>query len=184
MSRRRGTPWKHRPHHRAFARLGAAARQRALEGFRRGEPTTAIAAALAGEHGERIPVSSLNRYREWWSATERPVLEASEKVEELLRTFQAHPTPELESVIRQLLMAQRLAAMTEDRAPDPVKLGVLDLEERKLRLQERALALRERTLEQKVARTAKAVEGELKRARLDPETIGRIRSEIYGLRAS
>lgn len=67
--RRTGQPWKHRPHHRAFYRLSPAARQRAVEGFRANQTTTAIAAAMKAEHGETIPVASLNRYREWWETT-------------------------------------------------------------------------------------------------------------------
>jgi hypothetical protein len=165
-----------------FARLSVAARQRAVTGFRLAEPTTAIAEAIQRDHGEKIPVSSLNRYREWWMATDRPVLEAAEKTEELLRAFREHPTADLEQLIRQLLMAQRLTAMAEDKAPDPIELGHLDIKERRLRLKERELALRERQLEQKVNKAADAVEGELKKKRdLDPETIRRIKQEVYGI---
>ncbi len=178
--RRRGDGWKHRPHHRAFTRLPASARQRAITGFRFGEPTTAIVEVLARDHGATIAVSSLNRYREWWETTERPALEAADKAQELMVAFKEHPT-ELEPVIRQLLQAQRLAAMTEDRAPDPTALGRLDLEERRLRLQERELALRERALEERVKAAGDNVEQELKRANLDAATIAKIRQEVYGL---
>jgi hypothetical protein len=179
--RRKGDAWQHRPFHRAFSGLPAPARQRAIAGFRAGEATTGIVAALAAEHGATIAVSSLNRYREWWSTTERPVVEAAQKAEELLQQFRDHPTDELESVIRQLLKAQRLTAMTEDRKLDPMRLGILDVEERKLRLEEKKLALRERELERRVNAAAKKVEGELKRAKLDPATIDRIKREVYGL---
>jgi Protein of unknown function (DUF3486) len=181
MSRRKGAPWKHRPTHRAFYRLSSAARQRAVDGFRRNEATTAIVTAIAKDHGEKIPGSSLNRYREWWDTTERPVVESAKTVEELLAAFKDHPTPEMESVVRQLLMAQRLTAMAEDKKPDPVKLGFLDLEERRLRLKEREVALRERELERRVNKAAGVVERELKKRDLDPETIKRIKQEVYGL---
>jgi len=181
MSRRKGAPWKHRPHHRAFARLSAAGRQRAIDGFRRNEATTAIAAAIAEEHGEAIAVSSLNRFREWWNATERPVLEAAAKAEELVRALKDNPTPEIESVIRQLLQAQRLTAMAEDQRPDPWDLGRLDIAERKLRLQERALALRERELERRVTAAGKKIEKALEGKNLDPDTLRKIRTEVYGL---
>jgi hypothetical protein len=181
MSRRKGDAWKHRPHYRAFYRLSDGARQRALAGFRQNESTTGIVAAIGKDFGERIPVASLNRYREWWAATERPVLEASDKVDELLRAFKGKETPEIEQVIRQLLMAQRLTAMTEDRTPDPNELGWLDLGERKLRLEEQKLALRERELERKVASVAGKAERTLKKKGLDEATIETIRTEIYGL---
>jgi hypothetical protein len=183
MSRRKGAPWKHRPHHRAFYRLSAAARQRAVEGFRANDATTAIVAALAATFEETIPTASLNRYREWWDTTQRPQIEAAERTEELVRAFKDHPTPEIEAVIRQLLQAQRLNAMTEDKRPNPVELGWLDVEDRKLRLKEREVALRERTLERKVGQAAGKVEKELKRAKLDPETVRRIKEEIYGIPA-
>lgn len=183
MSRRKGAPWLHRPHHRGFYRLSAAARQRAVEGFRANEATTAVAAAIRETFREPIAVASLNRYREWWETTERPVIEAAEKTEELLRAFKEHPTPEIEAVIQKLLQAQRLAAMTEDKRPNPVELGWLDVEDRKLRLKERELQLRERTLERKVTQAAGKVEKELKRAKLDPETVRRIKEEIYGIPA-
>lgn len=181
MTRRKGAPWKHRPHHRAFYALPAPARQRAIDGFRGNEPTTGIVAAIATAHEATIPVSSLNRFREWWETTERPVLEAGEKAEELLRAFRDHPTPALEGVIRQLLMAQRLTAMTEDRKPDPVKLGHLDLEERRWRIEERKVALRERELERKVAKATENVERLVKKKGLDEATIEAIRTEMYGL---
>lgn len=182
MSRRKGQPWKHRPHHRAFARLSAGARRAAVDGFRANRATTAIAEAVTKEFSETIPVASLNRYREWWATAERPALEAADKTQELLAAFKDHPTPDLEQVIRQLLMAQRLTAMSEDQRPDPVKLGFLDLEERKLRLQERAVALREKELERRVAKTAGAVEKALKKTgAIAPETIAQIKREVYGL---
>ena len=181
MSRRKGAPWKHRPHHRAFARLSVAARQDAIAGFRGAVPTTKIAEAVQKRHGETIAVASLNRYREWWEQAERPVLEAAEKTEELLRAFKEHPSEGIEHAIRQLLQAQRLAAMSEDRRPDPFDLGRLDLADRKLRLKERELALRERALEQKVTRAAGKVERELKRTNVPAETIARIKQEVYGL---
>lgn len=185
MSRRKGQPWKTRPHHRAFHKLSAPARRRAVDGFRANESTTAIAAAIAKDFGETIPVSSLNRYREWWDSAERPVFEAAEKTEELLAAFKARPNGDLEHVIRELLMAQRLTAMTEDRKPDPVKLGLLDIEERRLKLKEREVALREKALERKAEKAAGAVERELKRANahVAPETMARIRQEIYGIPA-
>jgi hypothetical protein len=181
MSRKKGDAWKHRPHHRAFARLSAGARDRVLAGFRAGEPTTSIVVAVSKEHLEKVPVSSLNRYREWWAATERPIVEAAEKTEELLRAFKEHPNADLEQVIRQLLMAQRLTAMTDDKRPDPMKLGLLDLEERRLRLKEREVAVRERELERRVSKAAGKVEKELRRQNLDPATIARIKQEVYGL---
>ncbi len=181
MSRRRGDAWKHRPFHRAFARLSAAARAEVIAGFRTNAPTTRIVELVEKTHGEQIPISSLNRYREWWNTTERPVLEAAMKAEELLKAFREHPTAELESLISQLLQAQRLAAMAEDKAPDPIELGHLDVKERRLRLQERALALRERELETRVKRTAGKVGEKLKRAQVDEATIETIRTEIYGL---
>lgn len=184
MSRRKGDAWKHRPHHRAFARLSSAARQLAIEGFRANVPTTAIAEAIGKQHGQTIPVSSLNRYREWWDTAERPVVEASAKVEELLQAFREHPSAELESVIRQLLMAQRLTAMAEDKHPYPIELGHLDVKERRLRLQERAIALRERELERRVKAAAGTIEGELKKAGTVPaDTIARIKQEVYGIPA-
>ncbi len=181
MSRRKGAPWKIRPHHRAFSRLPAAARQQAVDGFRANLPTTAIAEAVQKDHGATIAVSSLNRYREWWESTERPVVQAAEKVEELLAAFKDRPTPALEQVIRQLLMAQRLTAMTEDRTPDPIKLGALHIEERRLELEARKLDLRERELERKVSKVADKVGRELKKAKLDDDTIDRIRTDVYGL---
>lgn len=184
MSRRKGDAWRHRPHYRAFYRLSAPARQRVVDGFRRNEPTTAIVLELQTQHGETIPISSLNRYREWWNTAERPVLEASAKVEELLAAFRDHPSTELESIIRQLLMAQRLTAMAEDKHPDPIELGHLDVKERRLRLQERAIALRERELERRVKAAAGTIEGELKKTgTVPPETIARIKQEVYGIPA-
>jgi hypothetical protein len=183
MSRRTGQAWKHRPHHRAFYRLSASSRQTAIDGFRANAPTTAIVALIAKTHGETIPVSSLNRYREWWNTVERPVVEAAVKTEELLKAFKDHPTPGLERLISQLLQAQRLTAMAEDTRPDPNELGWLDVEERKLRLKEREVALRERALEQKVNRAAGNVERALKKKGIDAETMAQIRQEIYGIPA-
>lgn len=59
--------WKHRPHHRAFRSLPEPAQERAVAGFAAGESTTAIARALTTS-GASIPISSLNRYRQWWEA--------------------------------------------------------------------------------------------------------------------
>lgn len=64
-----GRPWKARPHHRAFHRLSDQARLRVHAGFQAGESTVALAATLASTFKETIAVSSLNRYRDYWEAT-------------------------------------------------------------------------------------------------------------------
>jgi hypothetical protein len=69
--RRRGAPWKHRPVYRAFLRLSPKARELAHCRFAEHDSTTAIARAIAADLGERIAVSSLNRYREWWDVSRR-----------------------------------------------------------------------------------------------------------------
>jgi hypothetical protein len=184
--RRKGAPWKHRPHHRAFLALAPAARELAINAFRANETNAAIVDALLAQHGATIAESSLNRYREWWNATEKPALEAAERADELMRSFKEHPTPELERLIQQLLQAQRLTAMTEDKQLDPVKLGQLHLEERRLQLDERRVRVREQQLELKVRELAGRVEKKLRDAqasgrRLDDQTIESIRTDVYGL---
>jgi hypothetical protein len=179
--RRKGSPWRHRPHHRAFYALSKAAQTLAVTGFRANETNAAIIDGLLAQHSATIAESSLNRYREWWEQTERPFLEASERADELVRSLTQHPTEDLERLIKQLLTAQRLTAMTEDKKPDPVKLGMLDIEERRLALEGRKVALRERELERRVAAAAGKVEGVLKkRGALDDEAKDAIRA-IYGL---
>lgn len=184
--RRKGSPWKHRPHHRAFYAMPKAAQDFAITGFRANETNAAIVDALLAQHGVPIAESSLNRYREWWAATEKPALEAAERADELLRSFKEHPTHELERLISQLLQAQRLTAMTEDTKRDPIKLGLLDLEERKLKLEERRVSVREKALELKVQEVARTVERTLRDQQatgrqLDDTTIDKIRTEVYGL---
>lgn len=184
--RRKGDGWKHRPHHRAFRALSRAAQQLAIDGFRAQETNAAIIDALLAQHGATIAESSLNRFRQWWEATELPALKAEEYAEGLVKSFADRPTPELRHAITQLLQAQRLTAMTEDARPDPVKLGLLDIEERRVALEERKIAVRERELQLKVDKVARDVEQTLRDSQtsgraLDDETIEKIRTEVYGL---
>jgi hypothetical protein len=140
QQRRKGDAWKHRPHHKAFYALSAAARQRALDGFRANEATTAIAAAIEKTRGETIPVGSLNRYREWWERTERPVIESWERAQALLRAFKDHPTPELESLLADFIQVVQLNALEEaSKTAAPMDLAWLTVKAEKNKLERQKL---------------------------------------------
>ncbi|MDZ4373074.1 MAG: hypothetical protein U1C74_16845, partial [Phenylobacterium sp.] len=93
--------------------LGPSAKAAVHAGFRQGMTLAAIADKVRADTGETIPVSSLQRYRDYWHATERHVVEAHEKAQELLQAFKDRPTAELQKVLQDTVEAITLNQLVE-----------------------------------------------------------------------
>jgi vacuolar-type H+-ATPase subunit I/STV1 len=143
--------------------------------------------------------SSLSRYYGYWRSTLYVEDRAREEATAIVGRLREHPTPELEAAVKQLLLQQRMLALTRLDGADPVdiihaglaqdRVGVerdkVDLQRQKLDI-ERGLADLERRkveLREKAAEVVNRVEEKAKAVgkTLDPEVARMIREEVYGL---
>lgn len=156
------------------------------------------AEAFLHELAERFGVawndSSLSRYYGFWEARIRVEQEARDQAVALARAFLQSPTEDTEAILSQLLQHQRLVALSNLGAADPVQVAQLGLDADKLELKERELALKQQVadlarrrveLSERAAEVAAKVEERAKAAgkTLDPEVARMIREEVYGLPA-
>lgn len=154
---------------------------------------------------EKIDDNAIYRYREYWLDVERPFIEARKEADGMLAALRANPTEDLEELVKQRLMVAQVLAAKRLEESDPLELGYLAQGEKRIDVQrERNRIMRERTAndkekiallertvdlkeaalktaQEKAENAAKAIEEMGKKKGLDPETLKKIREEVYGI---
>lgn len=181
---------RRRSHFKAMD-LSPTAKAIVRDGFVKDRTLDDIIVQVKKDTGQRIARSSLQRYREYWHATERVVIEAHQKAEELMRAHREHPTAELDTILQDTVTAITLNGLIEAKHVDPLDVGFLGVKQKQVALQERKLAIEERrvtVLEKKLKqmtdaaeRARKTIDRAAKKKTLSADDIKTIREQVYGI---
>jgi hypothetical protein len=177
-----------RRHLKAATGLSEAARAIIVEAFEAGSQSyEQIAAAVLTQTGEQIGRSSVARYYPCWCEAQlakKIELAAAERARELIQL----PSAELEQALETLEVGRLYESLAEAQSPLTPAQALIARDraarrkqkDRELNLEERKVQIKERAAEvaDKIEARAKAA-GKV----LDPEVLGMIREEVYGLPA-
>lgn len=147
-----------------------------------------IQQAVKDATGQEISKSSLSRYRQGWQEERYREDSIRKEIEAMMQLLQAKPGVDLTDGAIALLLQKIISRLAEadanfdradalDLAHLLVRMKRLDQMGGQLKVQEERLTL----LKQKVAATADKIDEIGKAKNLDPETLKKIREEIYGL---
>lgn len=121
-------PKRGRRSHFRVGRLSADAQRIVRQGFIQDRTLDAIIAEIREATGEVIARSSLGRYRRHWHATERLIVQAHEKAEELMRAYREYANDDLAKVLEDTIAALTVNALLDAKQLDPMELLSLWLE--------------------------------------------------------
>lgn len=194
--------------HFSVEKLSAEAKALVDAGLRDGVPYDDIVAEVKEVTGEKVSRSAISRYWRGHAAAQiARTRELNLQASKMLEALREKPTGDLADAIRDLIGLGLMERSHELAGLDPARALVEQRHRERLRLEERELALKERELElgfktleqraseaerkyalleKKSAAFAKAIGGEAEKAKrkgkvLDPETIERIKREVFGL---
>jgi hypothetical protein len=110
-------------------------------GFLRQATLAAIVARVKEVTGETVALSSLQRYRDWWTSEARPAQQAADMAREVAAALKDHPAEDVRRLIEQKIEQLYLLQLRHLEGKDPLEVADLALQQQKVSMRREKLGL-------------------------------------------